>query len=75
MAENIERRLQEHNKGKVKSTKYYKPWSLFYTEYVGNRSCARKKEKYYKAASGKRKLKLLLATNHPEWLTEQTNIV
>jgi len=30
--ENVERRLKEHNSGKTKSTKPYRPWKLLFFE-------------------------------------------
>ena len=41
---NIEGRLNQHNKGLVKSTKRYAPWDLAYFEYYDNLKKARKKE-------------------------------
>lgn len=55
----VEKRLKEHNAGKTKSTKGYKPWLLIYTEQVTGRIAARNKEKYYKSGLGKEFLKSL----------------
>lgn len=60
MAKDIANREKEHNAGKTKSTKGYRPWRLIYTEEIGDRQAARDKEKYYKTGSGKEKLKKLL---------------
>ena len=57
---NLEKRLIEHNSGKTKSTKGYRPWKLLYFEEVPNRALARQKEKYYKSGVGKEFLKSLL---------------
>jgi len=46
--DNITRRLSEHNMGKVKSTKVYKPWLLQYTEKYNTLSEARCREKQIK---------------------------
>ncbi|MDO8729172.1 MAG: GIY-YIG nuclease family protein [bacterium] len=46
--DDITRRLSEHNMGKVKSTKAYKPWLLQYTEKYNTLSEARKREKQIK---------------------------
>ena len=63
MAKDVERRLKEHNAGKNKSTKAFRPWVLFFTEIAGeNTILARQKEKYYKSGIGKEKLKELLAS-------------
>ena len=56
---NVEKRLKEHNAGKTKSTKGFRPWKVIYTESVTSRIEARKLEKYYKSGSGKEKLKLI----------------
>ena len=60
LTNNIVRRLEEHNGGKNKSTKAYKPFILIYSEQTENRKEARKKEKYYKSGVGKEFLKSLL---------------
>ena len=53
----VERRFTEHNSGKNRSTKPYKPFSLIYTEIANNREDARIREKYLKSGAGKRWLK------------------
>lgn len=55
----VSKRLIEHNSGKTRSTKGYRPWVLIFTEAVETREEARKKEKYYKSGIGKEKLKSL----------------
>ena len=60
MSESIERRLTEHNAGKVKSTKGHLPWILIYHEFVGERNQARIREKHFKGTSGRRKLRKLV---------------
>jgi len=57
MTQDVEKRLTEHNNGKAKSTKGYTPWKLFFFESFNTRIEARKKEKYYKAGSGKETIK------------------
>jgi putative endonuclease len=57
MTENVQRRLQEHNSGKTKSTKGYKPWVLVFTEEFDSRELAREREKYLKSGIGKEKIK------------------
>lgn len=51
--DNIERRLTEHNLGKVKSTKNRQPLKLIYTEQYENKSYAMKREKYFKTHPGR----------------------
>lgn len=60
MTTDIQNGVKEHNAGKTKSTKGYRPWQLVYSEEIGDRQAAREKEKYYKSGSGKEKLKKLL---------------
>ena len=50
---NIERRLLEHNAGKVKSTKNRRPLNLIYSEQYENKSDAMKREREIKNKKGK----------------------
>ncbi|PTN09111.1 GIY-YIG nuclease family protein [Mangrovibacterium marinum] len=56
---NLERRLKEHNSGKTKSTKGYRPWRLIFKEQCDSRIEARKLEKFYKSGKGKEILKMV----------------
>ena len=56
---NLAKRLNEHNSGKTKSTKGYRPWSLLYSEDVLGRENARAREKHLKSVVGKEFLKSL----------------
>ena len=58
--DNFERRLHEHNTGKSSFTKTFRPWKLVYKEECETLSAARKREKYYKSAAGRKILKKLL---------------
>ncbi len=58
--EDVDRRLREHNAGKSKFTKGYRPWKLVYTEVIYTREEARRREKYLKSTTGKRWLKTKL---------------
>ncbi len=49
----LEQRIKEHNAGKTKSTKGYRPWFLLHSLIVENRMEARKLEKKWKSGSGK----------------------
>ena len=60
MSADPERRLKEHNAGQSRFTKTFRPWKIVYIEAAGNREDARKLEKYYKSAAGRRKIKMLL---------------
>ena len=52
--QNLTRRLKEHNSGHTKSTKPYIPWEICYFEPFKDRMGARKREKYFKSAAGRR---------------------
>ena len=60
MTNDLDRRIKEHNSGKHKSTKGYKPWKLVYSEEVQNRLEAREREKYFKSGIGREYLKRLV---------------
>jgi putative endonuclease len=60
MTSDCDARLSEHNRGKSKYTSGHLPWKLFYKEYVGDSSDARCREKYFKTAAGKRRLRAIL---------------
>ncbi len=57
MSESVDNRVKEHNSGKTKSTKGYRPWELFFFEECNSRIEAREREKYYKSGSGKESIK------------------
>ena len=50
--DNIENRLTYHNRGKVKSTKPFRPWLLHYKEEYATRSEAVKREMFFKSIDG-----------------------
>ncbi len=56
----LKRRLNEHNSGKSEYTRKFKPWEIVYFEECNDVEEARQKEKYYKSASGRRKIKKIL---------------
>ncbi len=55
----FEKRLKEHNAGKTKSTKGFRPWKKLYIEEAETRLNARAREKYLKSGVGKEFLKSL----------------
>jgi len=57
---NIERRLIEHNCGKTKFTRNYKPWEIVYKEEITREDVAIKREKYFKSAAGRRLIRKIL---------------
>ena len=52
--DNVQRRLEEHNNGFVKSTKSRIPFELIYYEKVDTVLEARRKEKYFKSGFGRK---------------------
>ena len=55
--ENIDRRLRDHNNGKVKSTQKRRPFELIRKEEFSSRSEARWRERSLKTAWGRKTLK------------------
>jgi len=53
ITENIERRIEEHNAGKTKSTRYIRPLKLVYSEVYDSRIEAYKREKSLKSGQGR----------------------
>lgn len=53
ISNSIDRRLKQHNAGKVASTKYRIPFDLEYIEEFSSRIDARAREKYFKTAAGR----------------------
>lgn len=58
--EGLEKRLKEHNQGKMKSTKAFKPWVLIYQECFETRGEARKRENQIKSYKGGEAFKKLI---------------
>jgi len=54
---NLKKRLEEHNSGKVKSTKDRSPLRVVYYEVCYNQADALHREKYLKSSYGKRYIK------------------
>jgi putative endonuclease len=57
MTTDVENRLREHNNGKTRSTKGFRPWSLVFVETFGSRKEARTREVFLKGGSGKEAIK------------------
>jgi putative endonuclease len=53
----LKQRLEEHNSGRVTSTKPFVPWKIIYFEFIEKIEDAVKREKYFKTAAGRRFLK------------------
>ena len=58
--DNLRRRFDDHNKGKVESTKYRKPFNLIYYEAFLHQQDATAREKYFKTQWGRNYLKKVL---------------
>jgi putative endonuclease len=57
----INRRLKEHNSGKVSYTKKYKPWKIICLETYKSLTEARQRERYLKSGAGRRWMKNLFS--------------
>ncbi|MHA6278840.1 GIY-YIG nuclease family protein [Salinimicrobium sp. CAU 1759] len=57
LTSNLARRFEEHNSGKEKTTKGFRPFKIIFTEICNSRIEARAREKYWKSGIGKEKLK------------------
>jgi putative endonuclease len=55
-----ERRLKEHNAGKVRSTKPNRPWNMIYSEACASKEKTLKREKWFKSTSGRKKIAQIL---------------
>lgn len=55
--EDLEKRLGNHNAGKVRSTKAFVPWSVHYFETFDTRSEAVRREMFFKSIEGYQFLK------------------
>jgi putative endonuclease len=56
---NVDTRLNEHNAGRVTSTKGYRPWRLVFVESYSTLADARMREKQLKTGAGREFLKSL----------------
>ena len=54
---NLDRRLKQHNSGRVKSTKHRIPFKVLFIEEFATLSEARKREVWWKSGAGRDKLK------------------
>lgn len=55
--DNLDRRIEQHNSGQVKSTKHRIPLRILFTEEFQTLSEARKRENWWKSGTGRNKLK------------------
>ena len=59
MTQEIEGRIKRHNDGRERTTKFYRPFILIYSEVCKMRIDARVREKYWKSGVGKERLRKL----------------
>lgn len=64
-AENVLIRLKQHNSGKVYATRNRRPLEILYIEKVATLDYAKKRETYWKAGGGRRKLQKYFKTGFP----------
>jgi putative endonuclease len=57
---NLDMRIKQHNNGRVRATKHFRPWKIIYTESIPSQKEAKKKELYWKSGAGRKKLKGML---------------
>ena len=57
MSNDVSRRVNQHNKGKERTTRAYRPFELVLSEEYSTRVEARKREKYLKSGCGKEFIK------------------
>ena len=62
VTDDVDKRLTEHNAGRVKSSTPYRPYRIVHLESFKTMSEARQKEKFYKSTIGRRKLKMMVFT-------------
>ena len=60
--DDIERRLEEHGRGKTKYTRYAGPFELVYSEDFKTGLEARRRERFLKTGQGREELKRLLGS-------------
>ena len=60
MTNNLEERIKRHDTGRERTTRFYAPFRLIYTEECLDRKEGRKREKYWKSGVGKEQLRKLI---------------
>jgi len=64
MSTDVEKRLSEHNSGKTKSTKGYRPWVVLFIDEFETRAEAREREVYLKSGIGREYVNAFLKKYH-----------
>jgi len=57
---NLDERLNYHNGGRVRATKFCTPWRVIYTEDGLSKEEAKRRELYWKSGAGRRNLNRIL---------------
>ena len=60
VSDDVEKRLAEHNAGRVKSSCPHRPYKIIHVEPFETLKEARQKEKFYKSTTGRRRIKGML---------------
>ena len=63
--DDVEKRLNQHNQGKVQATKNRRPFEILYLENCPGLKEAKYREKYWKSGAGRRKLKKYFKEGFP----------
>ena len=63
--QNITERLERHNQGRSKATKYKRPWKIVHSEEYNSRADAVKREYEIKSKKSKDYILKLLKESHP----------
>jgi putative endonuclease len=61
LTNNLERRIRQHQNGKERTTRSYRPFRLVHSESYITRQAARNREKYLKSGVGREWLKMTCA--------------
>jgi len=59
LTNNLDDRINRHNSGRERTTRFYAPFQIIYTEITDDLKSARKRERYLKSGAGKEFLKSL----------------
>lgn len=62
--DNVQRRLEQHNGGLVRSTKFRVPFKILFIEEFNTSQEAKKRELWWKSGAGRRKLKEYFKNSH-----------
>ena len=64
VADDVNKRLAEHNTGRVKSSRPYRPYKIINIESFETLKEARQKERFDKSMTGRRRLKEMFFNKH-----------